>query len=166
MVRQRLIGLMAAFVLLIASSTTTHAATVYEEGNISSSITTIFGDVMSKVSPFDDYVFFRSGQYEYTMYVGDFTLSGTTFVPSSDVEVYLLSTGSSGYNSVYNYGYTLESGFTLDVGSNLVYSNLGTYPDLIERGDYLDTFTLILVSCAVFMYLVRSIFGFCLRFRG
>lgn len=141
------------------------AATIYE-GNISSSYTTIFKDVANKEVSFnEDYVFFRSGQYEYSLVIGDLTFENGNFSSNGDVRIYLIDTESNSYNSSYVYSVSTESSFNLTVSNQLIYSNLGHYPDLIERSSYYEVATLILLLSAVCLYLLRSIFGFCLRYR-
>lgn len=101
MVRQRLIIILIIMAITLAMPTIAMADTVYEDGNISTTFITIFRDICPKFSMFDNYVFFRSGQYDYTMYVGDISLSGTDFI-GSDCKVYYINSSSS-YNSNYTY---------------------------------------------------------------
>lgn len=162
--KKRIIILLVAVALVSVVPSSAMAYSVYE-GNISSTYTNIFGDL--NISPFDDYVFFRSGQYTYTLVVGDISLEGTTFTATDTIKNYTIDTTSnSGYgSSVYNYFVTDESGFSLDVGSNLIYSNLGSYPRLTERGEYYELFTAFLLCLALCLYALRSVLGFCVRTR-
>lgn len=166
MVWKRLIIIVAVLAILSSMTINASAADVYTEGNISTTYVTYFQDILGKVSPLKDYVFFRSGQYEYTMVVGDLELSSGVFISSQPCEVYTIySTTSSGYNQTYSFGSTIENTYSLRVADSLVYSNLGDYPDLIERGDYLETAVLLLILVALCMSLVARIFNFCLRIR-
>ena len=140
-----------------AASYTTH------DGNISTTYITIFRDIVGKISPLDDYVFFRSGQYEYILVSGDLEYSGGSFAGQS-VKVYRIVTDSA-YSSTYSYFQTEETAFSLTPGSGLVYSNLGAYPDLIDRTSFYAFASLILLLACVCMYLIRSIFSFTLRRR-
>lgn len=151
--------------LLLAMPVSASAYSAYNEGNISTTYITIYRDISVKVSPFDDYVFSRTGQYEYIMAVGDLTLSNNSFRSNGSVEVYRITTGQNNYNSTYQYSITTESSFSLSAGNELVYSNLGSYPDLIERTAFYEISALLLMLVALCMYLIRSIFGFCLRSR-
>lgn len=155
MVRQRLILILVIMALAMAMPCNAMAATVYEDGNISTSYITYFRDIVSSVPWFDNYVFFRSSQYDYTMYVGDIDLTGTVFT-CDDAVIYNINTGS-GYNSTYSYVVSSGNVF-VDAGNKMVYSNLGNYPDLLSRGDYVETITSILFFVALLMYLVHSIF--------
>lgn len=120
----------------------------------------IAAKMLLKVGPFSDYVFWRSGQYVYTLAVGDLELNGTTFSSSEDVTLYTfqLDTGYSGTYTLSSRSDTL----TLSAGSYIVFSNLGYYPLL----DY-DSFGLahlcFLVAVACGLLAIRPIFGFVLR---
>lgn len=169
MVWKRLIVVVVALAIISTVSINASAAEVYNEGNISTTYVTYFRDMLSKVSPSDDYVFYRSGQYEYSMVVGDLDYSNGRIsfnYIDEPCKVYKItqSTGSS-YNQTYSFTVTNYSDFSLNVGNSLIYSNLGDFPDLIERGDYLETALVLLVLVVVCMYITSRIFGFCLRTR-
>ena len=142
------------------------AYSVYNEGNISSTYTTIFEDIVSGISPQEDYVYYRSGQYEYTLAVGkDMYLVDKTVYSTEKTKLYIITT-NSGYNSYYTYSTSEVYDFQLNLGNNLVYTNLGGYPLLEERGvlyDYLQTYILCIVAICLF---VRSIFAFTYRTRN
>ena len=166
MVRKRLICLLFALALILAVPIQASAAEVYKEGNISTTYVTYFEDILGKVSPLNDYVFFRSGQYTYTMVVGDLYFSGTSFVGVGDCTVYTITQGSgAGASNTYTFSTSTSNGYSLNASNALVYSNLGEFPDLIERGDYLETALLLLVLVIVFMSLGSRIFGFSLRYK-
>lgn len=155
-------------VLLVAcllARAQTVRASVYTEGNISSTYTTIFQDILDGLNPMDDYIFYRSGNYEYRMYVGDLDVSGSLFT-GQDLDLYILNYTQSGYNSsIYDYEKSSGHSIYLDVKSYLVYSNLGGYPTLIERGDFLGLLQIILLFIVAFCCLVRPIFNFTWRRR-
>ena len=155
-----------ALALLLAMPISASAAEIYDEGNISSTYTAYFRDVVANVSPFDDYVYFRSGQYTYDLVVGDLTFNGSSFNAAESVTTYRITTNSgTSYNKTLQYSKTTDSNFSLRVGNALVYSNLGGYPQLTDRGDFYALATLLLMLVALCLYLVRSIFGWCLRSR-
>lgn len=156
-----ILSLAAALVLAVPSSAFAHD--IYTDGNISSTYTTIFQDL--NLSPFDDYVYFRSGQYEYTLIVGDIELNGSRFSSSEIVTNYTINTQSgTGYgNNIYKYTVTEENGFDLNASNYLVYSNLGSYPQLTERGESYELLTAFLLCLALGLYVLRSVFWFCLR---
>lgn len=150
----------AAVMLPMAAS----AATIYD-GNISTTYITIFRDIASKLSPFDDYVFFRSDQYEYMMVVGDFDYSSGLMSADGRVTIYAISTNNT-YNSSYVYSVSTQDGFSISPGESLIYSNLGDYPDLILRSDYYELSAVLLLLVGLCCYLLRSVFGFCSRKRN
>lgn len=169
MVRKSVILVMVALLAVTMAMPLTAAAASYSayDGNISTTYVTFFRDISSKIPINSDYVFFRSSQYDYTMIVGDLDFSGDTFTSSVEVQVYEISTNSgSSYNSTYSYSVSSENNFSLSAGSSLLYSNLGNYPDLIERNDYYAFSAVLLLLIGICLYLCRSVFGFCLRLRS
>ena len=164
--KRSLIVIVLSLAVMVAMPLTASAAEPYTEGNISTTYITIYRDIAAKLSPFDDYVMFRSDQYEYQMWVGDLDESDGVISSASDLLVYTISTNSSsGYSSAYIYTVTTGSALSLTVGDNLVYSNLGNYPDLIERSGYYETATLLLLLVALCLFILRSVFGWCYRTR-
>lgn len=139
------------------------AATVYD-GTISTTYITIFRDIASKFPVDTDYVFFRSGQYEYILVAGDLIWDGSMFT-GENVTQYILTTNSS-YNSSYEYGTASLDTFSLATGSSLVYSNLGNFPDLYERSDYLETAGVFALAVFSASNLLRPVFIFCLRLKN
>lgn len=155
------VAVLLASVLLAGAQTV--QASVYDDGNISNTYTQIFQDVLDGLSPMDDYLFYRSGNYEYRMYVGDLECTGTTFT-GSNLDLYVLSYSQSGYtSSVYNYQQYSNQSLSVNCGSLLVYSNLGGYPTLIERGSYLEVAEIFLLVLVSLCCLIRPIFTFVLR---
>ena len=144
---------------------TASADEAYTEGNISTTYVTYFQDILGKVSPSKDYVMFRASQTEYKMVVGDLEINNGTIYTYEPCRVYSIYTTSSGYQSVYNFVANNYAEYTVNTNNTLVYSNLGDYPDLIERGDYLETALLIIVLVIVFMSLLSRIFSFNLRYK-
>lgn len=128
--------------------------------NNSTDVTQLFRDILSKISPFDDYVFYKIDDKNYRMYVGDIDFLGDTFNSSSDLIVYDYCIDSDDELNIY-----VSSDLTLLADNTLIYSNLGFFPDLIERGDYYALLTFLLLCTALFMFLIRPIFNFCIRSR-
>lgn len=163
MVRKSVIICLAVCVIL-AVPVYANADQVYKDGNISTSFLTYFSDLSSKISPIDDYVFFRSGQYEYKLVAGDLDYESGYFY-GSDVKSFTLST-SNAYSPGYIWTSEALDFFDLTTDGYMVYSNLGSYPDLMERGDSYAFATLLLLVVVLCCYLFRSIFGFSLRSRN
>lgn len=160
----RLAAVVCVLAVLLALPTTASAAsyTAYD-GNISTTYITIFRDLVGKIAPFEDYVFFRAGQYEYMLVAGELEYSAGSFSAPA-CTVYRIVTESA-YSSTYSFFQTEETDFALDPGNGLVYSNLGAYPDLIDRTAFYSFASLVLLLVCVFLYLIRSIFSFTLRRR-
>lgn len=88
--------------------------------------------VLPKLSWLDDYVFFRAGQYEYVLAVGDLDYSGGSF--SGSGLTFYSFVPASGYNTDLSFS-TSTGSLQLSVGSYLVYSNLGDFPVLDSAWD-------------------------------
>ena len=157
---RKIIILVAAVAVLLSMTVSASAATIYD-GNISSTYTTIFKDIAQKEVQFNEsYVYYRSGQYEYSLVVGKLDFSNGKFTSSEEVRIYKITTDQNTYNSSYEYTVSTENSFSLAVDKQLIYSNLGNFPDLIERTNYYEMATLILLFVGVLLYLLRSIFSF------
>lgn len=167
MVWKRLITCITlVMIFALANTYECYAYSIYTEGNLSSTYTTIFEDVVSGISPSKNYVYYRSGQYEYTLAVGDnMKLVDGIVYSTENTDLYIITT-ASGYNSNYTYSISSVPDFQLSLGDSLVYSNLGDYPLLEERGvlyEYLQTYIIIIFALCCF---VRSIFAFTYRLRN
>lgn len=119
--------------------------TVYDDGMISSTYVDYARGLLQFVKPFDDYVFARTGQYEYIFAHGDWD---DDF--SGEATVYQITT--SNYNNSYSYDSFTDSNFNLSVGDGLVYSSIAPYPSL-TGADY--THGILLLSafalCMIFI---------------
>ena len=161
-------ALVCALVIVAMATIPCAAASLYQ-GTISSTYTDYAKQILTKCPPFQDYVFFRSGQYEYTLVCGeDLTLNVDTFV-GFNVEAFKITyhTSTSGYGGTSYYTVTGESiaSFNLDTNNELVYSSLGSFPTLTERGDFIETLTLLLLVIVALCMLIRPIYSFVLRRR-
>lgn len=159
---RKMIVLLAAIAALAAVPLGGNAAEVYE-GNISTTYTTIYSDIVGKIGLGEEYVFYRSGQYEYTMVAGEITWDGAVF-SADEVTSYILY-WDSGYNSTYQYYVSTVTNWELMPLSSLVYSSLGDFPDLVDRSEMYSFGTMLLVLICIFLYLIRSIFGWTYRRR-
>lgn len=100
--------------------------------NLGTTYAGIFAGVAYKVPFHQHYVYWRDSQYSYKFAYGDLTLSSNDFIGNGDVIVVDYTT-SSGYNANYSYTYEVDSNFSLTVGDELVYSDLGSFPDIYNR---------------------------------
>lgn len=108
----------------------------------------------------DDYVFYPAGDDRFCLVVGRLVLQEDKIESESEVTLYQISP-STGSVIIFS----LDA-FSIDLDSSLVYSNLGNLPDMIERNDYYAFTALFMLATALCCYLLRSIFGFCLRRRS
>lgn len=154
---RRLIVAMGLVVALCGSMATQALAYTAYDGTPSNTYITYFRDMLSKFSASSDYVVFRSGQYEYLLVVGQLAESDNRIVATGEVDICEIST-NSGYGSSYSMSFRNESSFSLDPGDEIIYSNLGKYPSLEERGDITDYATLFVICACAVCCLVRSVF--------
>lgn len=145
--------------LVCAFCTTAHAATheVYDEGQISSTYVTYFRDIVSGIGFNDNYVAFRSGQYSYTMVVGDLEYNDGLFSLKENGKEYVFSANNTGYNSQYNYNVNNITNFSVAVGDNIIYSDLGEFPQLVDRGAKIETFTAVLLCTVIVSVIINRI---------
>lgn len=97
--------------------------TVYDDGMISSTYTDYARGLLQYVKANEDYVFARTGQYEYIFAHGDW--DGDF---AGEATIYEITT--SNYNNTYSYDSFTDSNFRLSVGDGLVYSSIAPYPSL------------------------------------
>lgn len=158
---RKVITLCALFgVLLGVLCTPLHAAThsVYSEGNISTTYVQYFKDILSDCKITDNYVAFREGQYSYTMVVGDLEYSSGTITLQDSGKIYTF-TQSGNYNSSYRYKSEPITNFSVTPGENIIYSDVGDYPELIERSARIETLILIAISIYAVYHIATRIFS-------
>lgn len=154
-------------VVLSAESVEDIAATVAEydaaEGyNLGTSYLTIFQGMAYKVPFNQHYVYWRNGQYEYCFAYGDIAYDGT-FTSTEPVTVVSYAT-TGNYNGTYTWTTSSDSAFSLSVSDQLVYSDLGDFPDLINRKEQklnaTSCYMLVAVALwALFSNLRKAAFG-------
>lgn len=128
---------------------------VYDQGTISSSYVDIAKGLIKYVPFGQDYVFARTGQYEYLFAIGDFEQGFSDYA-----EVWKIVVG--GYNSNYSFIHYTDSAFSLSVGNGLVYSSISPYPSL-EGVDF--SYALVFVSAfALCMFGIWTIIRFIPQF--
>lgn len=124
------------------------------------SYSAIAAKMLLKVGPFQDYVFWRSGQYAYSLAVGDLELNGTTFTSDEDVTLYTFQL-DSGYSGTYTLS-SREDTLSLAASSYIVFSNLGYYP-ILDYDSFGAAHLAFLVAVACGVLCVRPIFSFVMR---
>lgn len=146
MVRKITACLVVLLALICGLTTSAQAAThqVYDNGSLSTTYITYFKDILSGASINENYVAFRSGQYSYSMIVGDLEFNNNSFTSSGSCKEYIFST-SGNYNSQYTYEVKELNNFSLDVSNQIIYSDIGEYPQLIERGAKIEFITAVLL---------------------
>lgn len=155
-------SIIVAIVLICACGTTALATThtVYDNGTLSSTYTTYFKDILSGAKFNDNYVAFRSGQYSYTMVVGDLEYNNGKIILVNDEKAkeYTFSTNNNNYNSTYYYDVKDIYIFDIDVGNNIIYSDVGDFPQLIDRGDKYEILNTLLIIIFMLCVVVSRIF--------
>lgn len=150
--------LLCVLALIFGFAVTAQAAThtVYE-GTPSNTYITYFRDIVAGLSLKDHYVAFRSGQYEYTMVTGQLSYDGQTFTLHENGHIYTIET-DSGYNG--NYRYTVEEigTFSLNANESIIYTDLGQFPQLEERGAKYEILTAVLVAVGLLGGVIGGIF--------
>ncbi len=131
--------------------------------NLGTSYSSIFAGVAQKIPFHQHYVYWRDDRYSYKMAYGDISLNGHSFTSADSVTVVTYNTNSD-YNGIYTFATSIESNFSLNAGSALVYSDLGSYPDIFNRREMkYNVFTSYMCGIAfcwmLFSNLRKSAFG-------
>lgn len=119
----------------------------------------IFQGIAQKLPYGVHYVYYRESQYEYCLaYSRDLSLAGSRFTAPTVTVVTYRSISGSGTQPTYLVAQ--QSAFSLSAGSYLVWSDLGDYPSLYERGpeDYAKLTCVMLAAMQLF-YLWRSLYS-------
>lgn len=127
------------------------AANISPSYGVGTSNISIFGPIASKLDYGVHYVYWRESQYEYCFaYSDSLMLNGTRFSASSATVVSYNT--SSSYQTQASFTVSTDTNFSLDAGDYLVWSDLGNYPVLYERGveDYGKTACIILASFGLY----------------
>lgn len=155
-IKKLFLALLACVAIAQAIPTQAQAQSVYSGDLISPDALGFFRDTLNAADLNTDYVVFCSGDGVYTLAIGDLTLAGSSFTGDS-VDLYTYSAA----------GYSVSHGvLDLEVGDFLVYSNLGKYPTLIERGSLYEFSTILLLCVGLIAVLIHSIFSFSYRNRN
>ena len=164
MVRKIIICAAVCLLLVSVATATANAADIYD-GTISTSLLDIADKIPLKFT--DEYVFFRSGQYEYTLVASpDLIYNSGEFSFNTAGQVYVITTNSgTNYNSYYSYSNYSTDYFSLIPSNRLVYSSLGGYPTLTERSDNYETLLFFVICVACICSFIRPVFSYILRNR-
>lgn len=163
MVRQvkAVLCVLAILLLLCANGTVAQAASysVYD-GNPSNTYIQYYKDILAGLPITENYVVFRAGQNDYKMVVGDIVQNNGLFTSDKECTVYTFSQTETGYNGYYTYDVSTIDSFVLDSENKIVYSDVGGYPELEERGAKYEILTTILIVAICVGYVCRSIFHY------
>lgn len=155
-------ALMLAMVLICALGTSALASThsVYENGSLSTTYITYFKDILAAAKITDNYVAFRSGQNAYTMIVGKLQYENGVISLQTDetAKEYTFSTESSSYNSQYKYYVKDIYIFDMETNESIIYSDVGDFPQLIERSAKFETLQTILFGIVLLCVVINRIF--------
>lgn len=157
----RKISAVIVCVLLIATMVApVHAYThqVYDGGALSGNYLTYYKDILSGVPFKDNYVAFRDSQYSYIMVVGELECNGEIITLKEQGKAYIFRTENQNYGSQYRYYVEDISNFSVDTNNYIVYSDVGDYPQLMERGAKYEVVTAVLIVISLLCVVIGRIF--------
>lgn len=109
-------------------------AAISDNYGVGTSHVSIFAGIVGKLPLDHHYVYYRDGQYDYVLvHSVDLQYDGTSFY-AADAETVTYST-SGGYQEQPTITFGSETDWLLSPEDYLVWSDLGSYPDLIDRGE-------------------------------
>lgn len=121
-------------------------------GSISTTYVEYMRGYLSKLDPDMHYVGARTGQYEYIFAFSDTLTYSNGLFSGSDVNVVTWNTQNYGY-----FNSTIQSSFSLDVGSYLVYTDLGfDYPSLATSSDVSLRQIVFVIAISIVFYTISS----------
>lgn len=132
----------------------------YEDGMPAATYIDWAAGYLNKVGINENYVFARTGQYQYIMAVGDFDSSF-----SGSARVYVLELARSGID--YSYSVIEDDSFRLYPGTSLVYSSLDGYPSLsgYDRSADILFVSSIVIMALLGLWIARLVFSPLLGWR-
>ena len=92
------------------------------------------------------------------MIVGELEYTNGVVSLVGEGKEYIYSTNSSGYNSQYVYNVNSISNFSVSVGDAIIYSDVGDFPELIERGAKFEILNTLLICITLLSFVIRRIF--------
>lgn len=161
---RKIITLFCALCVCLTMSSNAFAYTSYDQGTMSTTYVQYFRDIVDGLPSNYSYVATRSGQYEYILHASDNLKYGNDQYLSDNGITYTITVGS-GYNSTYDYDVSHEQNFVLYTNGQMVYSSIGDYPSLDERGSVYEYSLLVAVIVCCICLLIRPIFKYVLRIR-
>ncbi len=134
--------------------------TDYEDGMPSATYVDWASGFLNKVGVNENYVFARTGQYQYIMAIGDFDSSF-----SGSARVYVLELARSGVD--YSYKMIEDDAFSLSIGNTLVYSSVEGFPSLpgYDRTADILFVTSIVIMALLGLWIARLVFSPLLGWR-
>ena len=147
---------MLLLVCTFGATANAQSYTVYE-GNPSNTYITYFRDIIGGLSFKDDYVCFRSDQYQYVMVTGDLNYSNGNFSLNNTGKVYTFESNNN-YNSYYSYNVSTIDSLSLNASDKIIYSNLGDFLHLEERGARYEIIQTLLMCIVCVCFIIRCIF--------
>lgn len=146
------------FVIYDAETAGVALAAISDNYGVGTSNISIFGPLASKLPYGVHYVYWREGQYLYKFaYSAGLQYEDGRFT-ADDAAVISYSTSTS-YSGQATFVLGSETDFSLNPGDYLVWSDLGHYPALYERGevDYAHLTCVILASYGLFVLFSRLV---------
>lgn len=170
MVRKIIYTIFACLLIGAGLSGTVSADThsVYR-GSMSSTYVNYFKDIASNIPINDHYVCFRSDDNEYLMIVGDIEYDTGFFRLNGEGTKFTLrntSVSGSSYNNYISYNVVGIDSFELTAYDNVLYSDLGQYPELLDKGVHYEFQTLFIIIIIGLCAFIRGILSFTYRSRA
>ena len=133
-------------------------AAISDNYGVGTSHVSIFAGMVGKLPLGHHYVYYRDGQYDYVLAHSDSLVYDGGMFSAADATIVTYTTSGS-YQSQPTFTVSSDSDFQLDPADYLVWSDLGEYPDLIDRGEvqYEALGCFILCSFAVWIIFDRFV---------
>lgn len=133
-------------------------AAISDNYGVGTSNVSIFAGIVGKLPLDHHYVYYREGQYDYVLAHSDSLVYDSGMFSADDATLVTYTTNNS-YQSQPTFTVSQDANFQLDPEDYLVWSDLGEYPDLIDRGEvqYEALCCLILCSFGLWLLLDRLV---------
>lgn len=158
---RKIIYIFFACALLCGAICTTASAknySVYSEGQVSDMHVSYFKDLASGIGFNDNYVAFRSDELSYTMIVGDLEYSDGVISLIGNGKEYVFTSYGSDINPQYRYAVNDITDSSVLCGDCILYSDVGDFPQLVERGAKYEILSLYLLVIACICIVINRIF--------